>query len=951
MNSHSATILKIYLIVISSISSFQSCKTPSIIVTQEQQKGDYYNNQYDYEQAIVHYRNCLSASAKLGTFRNLDMEADICRKTAHAYSVIGKYDDAISYVIMALNRDSTQNNQLEVIEDYRMLGNMHLFKGDFIKGTPYLEHALDLNEGMETSLKGLNQLSIADTYLSLAQVYATLGRFNQCIEYSHSALDIYRKLNDKKGLMEGQLILGNTYLNLGMIPDGKELIENSLHLAMELELSTARQYQALGEAFTATADFEQAIRYKINALDEAEKSGIIPQIVWSRIGAGDAYADIGDYEKATTYFQSATDIQDTAQMAARALQASVDMRLGNIQVAQQYFREINATVASGLASLKMGDMNRVSGNNEDAIREYNQAIDHFSEADVSEGIAKASLRLADINIDLGNADQADHYLNEAFRNVTSQETEWEIWYQKGRLFEMTQQADEAKDAYRKAVEIIEGIRGKFTIDEYKSTYIENKVKVYDRLIRILLESGDQVSAFAYSERARARAFLDMIGNRKVDVRNTADKELVDQEQELRLRIQALSKMIQKNELGTFRGLSRYQVEDELVQSREEYNSILERIKLSNPEYASIVSIEPTDPELLRRSLDPETALLAYWTGENYLAIWVIGTNGVICRVQQISAGEISKEVTASRQAVRRTSEFRGTGDEERGARTVTSETTERLTAREQLGKVYSHLILPVEGYLDDYHNLGIIPHGSLHFLPFQALINPDGKYLFEEFNLFYTPSASVFLFSKEKRYLPRKHMIAMALGDLDLGDFSGLPGTKIEVDQISKLYSDVTKRYENESTETFLKENISSFEYIHLATHGSLNPVQPLYSYLLFAPTEEDDGLLTVTEVFGLDLNASLVVLSACQTGLGDRSQGDEIIGLSRAFLYAGSPAVIVSLWSVADQPTALLMTSFYRNLNNHSPQDALSMAQREVMKRYPAPFYWAPFQLIGRGD
>jgi CHAT domain-containing protein len=274
-----------------------------------------------------------------------------------------------------------------------------------------------------------------------------------------------------------------------------------------------------------------------------------------------------------------------------------------------------------------------------------------------------------------------------------------------------------------------------------------------------------------------------------------------------------------------------------------------------------------------------------------------------------------------------------------------------LSGRELFTKNYALLIAPVEKYLTGFKNIGIIPHGSLHFLPFQALICPDGKYFIEKYNIFYTPSASVYMFSEGKKYNPEKQIIAMALGDLDLGDFSGLPGTKTEVDQLRALYNNITFRFETESTETFLKENAPSYAYIHLATHGLLDPLQPLYSYLLFAPTEEDDGLLTVSEVFGLNLNSRLVALSACQTGLGDLSQGDDIVGLSRAFLYAGSPAVIVSLWSVADQPTALLMTEFYKNLENYSPQEALGIAQREVMKQYPAPFYWAPFQLIGRGD
>jgi|GEM_PF-595891 len=946
-NYSSDNILQILLLFLLS-----SCVTPSVLVTQEQQKGDYYNNQHDYEQALIHYQNCLSASAKLGSFRNLDMEADVLRKVAHVYSVLGKFDEALSVTFLALSRDSIQNNVLETIEDYRMLGSISLYKGDFKKGSLYLEHALELNDGMETTLKGTNRLSIADTYLSLAQLYTVLGRFDQCIEYSKSALNIYVNLNDKKGLMEGNLILGNTFLNLGMSAEARQYIEHSLNLARELDLSLARHYQSLGEIFSSMSDFEQAIRYKLNALDEAEKSGIIPQIVWSRIGVGDAYADIGDNAKATGYFQSATEIQDNGKMTALAMQASADLRLGNISQAQQYFMEIDAGVASGIASMRLGEINYESGDIADALREYEGAINYFNKAGIQEGMAKGNLRLGDIYINQGDIQDGDRCLTEAFRYAKEDETKWEIWYQKGRVFEITHQTDSAIESYKKAIGIIEEIRGKFTIEEYKSKYINNKVKVYDRLIRILLEKGDATSALIYSERARARAFLDMIGNRKLQIKITPDKNLVDLEQDLRLRIQSLSKIIQKNDLGTSRGLERYQVEEELVHSREQYNTLLEKIKLSNREYASMVSIEPPDPGETRNILDKETALISYWTGEDYLAIWVITAGDIKFNMHILPDKNVSTaSVTASRQAIQKTTEFRGMTNDERGLRTFTTQAGENVTEKELLKRDYSLLIAPVEKYLAGYTNIGIIPHGSLHFLPFQAMICPDGKFLVEKYNIFYTPSASIYSFIKEKSGKPEKHIIAMALGNLELGDFSSLPGTTSEVDQIRKLYSDITSLYESESTETFLKTNASAYEYIHIATHGVLDPVQPLYSYLLFAPSENDDGLLTVNEVFGLDLKASLVTLSACQTGLGNLSLGDDIVGLSRAFLFAGTPAVIVSLWSVADQPTAVLMTKFYQNLENFSPQEALSRAQREVMKQYPDPYYWAPFQLIKRGN
>jgi CHAT domain-containing protein len=123
------------------------------------------------------------------------------------------------------------------------------------------------------------------------------------------------------------------------------------------------------------------------------------------------------------------------------------------------------------------------------------------------------------------------------------------------------------------------------------------------------------------------------------------------------------------------------------------------------------------------------------------------------------------------------------------------------------------------------------------------------------------------------------------------------------------------------------------YNFIHFATHGIYNYKQPLYSFLLFPPTEDDDGRLNVFEVFEMNIDSKLVTLSACETGLGNLDQGDELIGLSRAFLYAGSSAVIVSLWSVADYPTSILMTNFYKYIKDHHLREALTLAQRDVIK------------------
>ena len=247
-----------------------------------------------------------------------------------------------------------------------------------------------------------------------------------------------------------------------------------------------------------------------------------------------------------------------------------------------------------------------------------------------------------------------------------------------------------------------------------------------------------------------------------------------------------------------------------------------------------------------------------------------------------------------------------------------------------------------------YKNISIVPHGVLHFIPFQALVLTTGEFLGQKLVLNNLPSASIYMTLKNKNKINKKNFLGMAIGNMYLGNFMGLPGTIEEVKTISAEYTESNTLMEYESTETNFKINAPSFSRIHLATHGFFNEENPLYSFMLFNQTEEDDGLLEVHEIFGLDLRAEMIVLSACQTGLGKISRGDDIIGLSRAFLFAGTPRVVVSLWNVADESTAYLMIRFNKYLKTHSAANALHLAQHDAMHKYPDPFYWAPFILIG---
>jgi len=151
-----------------------------------------------------------------------------------------------------------------------------------------------------------------------------------------------------------------------------------------------------------------------------------------------------------------------------------------------------------------------------------------------------------------------------------------------------------------------------------------------------------------------------------------------------------------------------------------------------------------------------------------------------------------------------------------------------------------------------------------------------------------------------------------------------------------------------DATEARVKQLLGSVGLVHLATHGQLSEEDPLSSAMLLVPGGGEDGRLEVRELFGLDLHARLVFLSACETGLGKLSRGDELVGLQRAFLYAGTPAVVTTLWKVDDRATFDLVRAFYAHLDRENPIDALRAAQIETLKAFPHPFSWAAFGLAG---
>jgi CHAT domain-containing protein len=273
-----------------------------------------------------------------------------------------------------------------------------------------------------------------------------------------------------------------------------------------------------------------------------------------------------------------------------------------------------------------------------------------------------------------------------------------------------------------------------------------------------------------------------------------------------------------------------------------------------------------------------------------------------------------------------------------------------------LRRLHQQLIQPAEdaGLLQGKRRLLIAPHAELHYLPFDALITSDesDRFLIEHYEVAYIPSASVWAQLGERQGGGGVETV-LALAPRD----EVLPGSLEEVDAIARIFGNrATALVGRNATEGALVRSISRYDVVHLATYGILNKHNPLFSFVELNATDQDDGRLEVHEVFGLDLNAHLVVLSACQTGLGsgalaDVPAGDDWVGMVRAFLYAGASNVVATIWPVEDRATAQLMGQFYRYLESGSSvSEAMTFAKRASLSSRDTahPFYWAGFVLVG---
>jgi len=743
-----------------------------------------------------------------------------------------------------------------------------------------------------------------------------LNQYSQALVAYSKSLDIV-KLHENMGELSTVLNnIGIIYKEYGNFHKALEFLFEALKIDRKAEnddfcaidlINIGTIYRKLAAFSKDMGAFEKSIQFFGESLGLAQKNGDINTEIAALNNLGDVFIQLGDYKAALKYLYFGIEKANAAQ---------------KIYYAGVLYNNI------GLASLELLD-------------------------------SKASLKCFYDAVDIG-------------LEISSYDILWEAYYGLGLCNEKAGNDIRASEYFNMSADVIDKLRSRITLDVDKAGFAKDKIQVYHRLVELYFRhfnSSDSPyhikSIFKTIERAKARAFLDLLNEANVIIQDKLTPELVEQENKISESIAAeLNKLARENHSIAGREF----IIKHLDLLEDKYTSFMNMVRVEIPELSEIVSSEPCSLEQVQSILlDNETILLEYFLGkERSFLLAITDTDYRLC---ELPAQQYIK-------------------DSLKAYLKLLSDGPEKKFKGEKASlRLYNELVGPVEDlFSKSIQNLIIVPDGILYYLPFESLIMPlvssrsGGKYLVNKYSVSYMPSASslLYLLTNMKHRSFDKDLLALGnpqydliLSDRENGSspahimfdmynslgfhFSPLPYSEKEIRSIAKYFDkyrrDIFSRCD--ANERRIK-NIARNEYrvIHFACHGFVDEIFPLRSALVLSSinSDKEDGFLLAREIYNLRLGSDMIVLSACQTGKGKIESGEGILGLQRAFFFAGARSVVSTLWEIGDKPAALFMQHFYKYLSRgFGKSNAIRLAKIKMLESpYSHPFFWAGFILSG---
>ncbi|HSA21849.1 MAG TPA: CHAT domain-containing protein, partial [Myxococcota bacterium] len=833
----------------------------------------------------------------VGELDGLSQTAEAAQAQANlvlALDAAARYPESVEAARGALARFKALGDREQVLRMLRTLGATHLRRLNMTAAARgWFEQALALARELGVPAR------IGEVSLDLVRTELAAGAYEAALGRAKEAEGIYQQAGDRRGQAEAVLEQAGALWYLGEYQRAFLAQRQALTFAEEAEdtLLGIRARSLGGLIALNLGDLPGAERALDAALQAARRMGFRAEEATQLNNLGIVAREKGDLDQAVERFAAALAIDEQLKSV---LGRAYDLR--NL----------------GLAEQLQGRLEQATLHLEEALQLSRSVQDVFNEV-------KARVGLAALELARGRLEQAADHAQEAHRlsvQAGLRDVSWRALRTLGLVAERQGRLPDARAHYAAAIGLVEEMRASLKVEEFRSGFLDSKFDLYEDMIHLLVELGESEAAFAYTERSRARGFLDLLANRQIEVGIAGDQVLLERLRRAREELVPLGEAVRRAAPE-----ERAAAEADLARARQEYLDLLEQMRRAQPDLADFVEVRPASAAEIQARLPEGVALLAYYVTRRDVLVFVLRRDGLGALKLPISREELARRVAEVRSLIE-----------------AFSPVEAELTA------LYRDLVAPLADDLGGLQSVGVLPHDVLNYLPFAALMPGPGVYWGDRVELFVDPSASVLmqlLHREDARFGPAGGLVA--LGNPELGDPAlALPFAEQEAAAVGFEQAGGAVLVAQDASEAAFRAQAGRADLLHLACHGSFDPQSPLFSSLLLTPGDGQDGALTALEVFGLALSARLVTLSACQSGLGSLRSGDEIIGLNRAFLSAGAGAVLSSLWRVSDVATAVMMKRFYRNLRQEPPAAALRRAQRLVRQYFPHPAYWAPFYLLG---
>lgn len=932
----------------------------------------------NYNESELIYKKSLEKHSK-----NSSGKEWIIAAVGYGASLLDQGDfNAGKHWILKADSSISQNTPLE-LQAYVKSNVGWVYKSfqDYEKSKTYYEHALNLAKSSG------DQYRIAQVSNSLSLLSHSLGQYDNSIRYAQTAVDSFLKINDPFLLSSSYGNLSIAYESLGFIEKSEEALIKSFEIRTKLKnndlISTTHYY--LGSFYHRTGSYDKALTNYSKYLSYVKEEGSVTFITPAYDYMGTVYMSLGEFEKALGYFNSSEELRNKYSLRSNATTMSnialSYQQLGQLDLAHDLFnkallifRQNNDFHSVIDTYLRLSELSLLESDFEQARYLAEAALDQSLETESKQLIAKSYAALSRAHLKINNSEQALYFARKAFdiASIFNGYRQADYLILLSETYYKTQ-SDSSFYYADLAFSEIEREQNNIYGDNLESGLFSKYARFYDNVAFWYLEKENNIQkAFEITERGRSRVLLERLSFAESSLDNILDEPTL---MSIRQKEKNIDKIHRSIENTGDQKQQKY-LQTELRNAELEYQSYTNAIRLENPSLNALEPLPIASISELQKKMTEKDAIIEYLVTENKLVAFWITESRVSYKAIDVDSlssptDYLSSKISAFRQAI---------------------QDQKPISELELLSEpLMERLINPFLDSAPEITQWIIIPTHSLSILPFDALYD-NGKFLLEQINIKYLPSASTYNFIENPHRVDRNKILAVAGSGFNSGvsnddmssqnNFASLPSTLLEIEAISNEFDDYTALKNEQVTETTIKSlPLDEYRYLHFATHGNVNEKNPEQSGLIISKMNEfensfgEDGYLNSLEISRLTLNADLVVLSACNTAIGKLVGGEGLLGLQRSFFKAGASAVVVSLWNVYDKSTSTLMGEFYTKLNEYERSElgwwsqtkiylgvyeppyfgykekALREAKLAMLNHpyYSHPVNWAPFIIIGK--